>query len=430
MKYKQQVLVLLALLCSMAGFGQYEHQRISLKVVTDSVLARYPVSHQRDDIKQLQSIKDQQLRNANLPVLSLSGQMTIQSDVTALPISLPNMTIPELAKDWYKVNLDLSQLIYDGGQLKQQRAMEEMSSAIKEREVGVQEQTLREHVAKLFFRAILLKRQMQIYESVKRGLRATSEEMSQGVASGAVLETSQKSLQAELLRTHQQQLESEGALHATLAQIAVLSGIELQASDSLVAPFLDASTDTLQTNRAEWWLMQQQKELLNSQLQLIKARRMPVVMAFAQAGYGRPGLNMLDDDFADYYMAGIKFSYKLWDWKSNQREQQMNRLSLHMVDQSVQAYELNQQALFKAKQAEVVQLTKVVESDNEIVALQTDVVHSQRIALNQGVLTAAAYVIEHEKLTRALLAREINLIRLLNSRLELQFINGNFDYNE
>lgn len=150
MKYKQQVLVLLALLCSMAGFGQYEHQRISLKVVTDSVLARYPVSHQRDDIKQLQSIKDQQLRNANLPVLSLSGQMTIQSDVTALPISLPNMTIPELAKDWYKVNLDLSQLIYDGGQLKQQRAMEEMSSAIKEREVGVQEQTLREHVAKLF----------------------------------------------------------------------------------------------------------------------------------------------------------------------------------------------------------------------------------------------------------------------------------------
>jgi hypothetical protein len=47
--------------------------------------------------------------------IDLNAQATYQSDVTSLPISLPNVTVNPPNKDQYRATVDVNQLIYNGG---------------------------------------------------------------------------------------------------------------------------------------------------------------------------------------------------------------------------------------------------------------------------------------------------------------------------
>jgi hypothetical protein len=54
------------------------------------------------------------INKAKLPKIDLNAQATYQSDVTSLPISLPNVTVNPPNKDQYRATVDV-QLIYNGG---------------------------------------------------------------------------------------------------------------------------------------------------------------------------------------------------------------------------------------------------------------------------------------------------------------------------
>jgi hypothetical protein len=55
------------------------------------------------------------INKAKLPKIDLNAQATYQSDVTSLPISLPNVTVNPPNKDQYRTTVDVNQLIYNGG---------------------------------------------------------------------------------------------------------------------------------------------------------------------------------------------------------------------------------------------------------------------------------------------------------------------------
>jgi outer membrane protein TolC len=51
--------------------------------------------------------------------------------VTQLPIKLPNISVDPLSKDQYKVYADISQTIYDGGNIKNQKKLAQAQSEIQ-----------------------------------------------------------------------------------------------------------------------------------------------------------------------------------------------------------------------------------------------------------------------------------------------------------
>ena len=65
------------------------------------------------------------------PQATLNGKATWQSEVTTLPIELPNLDIPTVPKDQYAVNLDINQLIYDGGLTKVLHEIRDLESEFK-----------------------------------------------------------------------------------------------------------------------------------------------------------------------------------------------------------------------------------------------------------------------------------------------------------
>ena len=50
-----------------------------------------------------------------LPQVNLSAQASYQSETSGIDLSFPGINIPRLSKDQYKIQADISQMIYDGG---------------------------------------------------------------------------------------------------------------------------------------------------------------------------------------------------------------------------------------------------------------------------------------------------------------------------
>lgn len=427
---KKIQLTILFVMLSLLLHAQSGQKIIRLQLVIDSAMARYPVSKQQQDFDQVQQLTLQQLNAAFLPGISLNGQMSIQSDVTQLSISMPGFSPPELAKDWYKINLDITQIVYDGGQIKHNKSLEAQQHKIKITELETQENAFKESVSKLYFRALLLKQQIRVFQSMHQSLSATTHEMEAAVENGIVLASGVQQMHVELLRNTSQKLEAEAALEATLAFLNVYSGLQIQPSDSLSSPFIVSQERHFSNQRPEWIGLNLQIEKSGLQQKLIQAKRKPNILAFAQAGYGRPGYNMLDDQFSDYYMIGLRFNYKIWDWKTNQREQSIWQISASIIEKNKQSFEMNQRAAFEAKKAEIQKLKEILTNDSAIVQLQEAISESQRAALKAGILTSAAFLQEVEKLRMALLQHETNKIKLLNAMTELMFITGKMNFDE
>lgn len=417
-------------LISITGFAQEAVKTHQISALLDSALRHYPVSAQRLELEEMRQLTDEQLSSLYLPGIQLNGQVSYQSEVTSLQINFPGFSPPELAKDWYKVNLDVSQLVYDGGQVKQTKNIEDHNYKLKVTEIELMEHTYKEMLSKLYFRALLLRQQKKVYVSINRSLGSTANEMESGVKSGTVLAASLKSIQAEILRNDQLILETEAALDATLEYLSAYSGINIHPDDSLAIPNISLPEAKLVQLRPEWKLLNLQKEKTTLQQTLIKAKRRPGIQAFAQAGYGRPGYNMLEDAFSDYYMIGLRLNYKLWDWKFNKREQLLAKQSGGLVEKSLAAFEINQGAAYNAKKAEIEKIKQIVDNELEIILLQQEIVDSYEASLQQGIITSSVYLLEVEKFTRTLLSVETNRIKLINARAELMFITGKINFNE
>jgi outer membrane protein TolC len=100
----------------------------SAQLTLDSAYAaarrNYPLIKQKDLIRQTTDLTIENLRKGYLPQVSLNGQVSYQSAVTSIDVPVPGIKIDPPSKDQYKVAADVNQLIFDGGQIKQQQVLQ------------------------------------------------------------------------------------------------------------------------------------------------------------------------------------------------------------------------------------------------------------------------------------------------------------------
>ena len=123
LKYMNRLLLLLLLPVSLLA------QEASLDLPTAYNLAQqnYPVIKQKELVAQTASMNIANLNKAFLPQFSLSGQATYQSDVTQINIPIPGLNIDPLSKDQYKLQADVTQLLYDGGSVNLQKNLQHLN---------------------------------------------------------------------------------------------------------------------------------------------------------------------------------------------------------------------------------------------------------------------------------------------------------------
>ncbi|MEL7585664.1 MAG: TolC family protein [Prolixibacteraceae bacterium] len=413
----------LAMLLMLPGTFASAQEPVTLDSCRSWAREAHPFLKQKELYGTINRLKLENNRVANLPRLILNAQATYQSDVTKVNIQMPGVDIPEQAKDQYKAYLDARQNIWDGGLVRAGEILEEAKNQANQQGVEVELYKVQEQVNDLFFNSFILQENLNILERKQETLESRKTRMESGVRNGMILQSDLDLILAELIKIRQQQIELASNRETTLAALAILTGKEIADLQNL-AINTTAVDFHAELQRPELDYFQLQNQSLAASSDLIKRTRNPQVFGFGQAGYGRPGLNMLDTEFNPYYLVGIGLNWKIFDWKANQREQEVVRLQQQMVQTQQQQFERNIQIALDRESKRIQQLSKILESDRELIVLQEQITKSSASKHENGTITTSDYIQDLNAEMAARITFETHKVQLEAAKINYQNIQG------
>ena len=397
----------------------FSQEKLSLEQCYTLAEKNYPLAKQNDLLLKQNTIDLEIINIEKLPKLDFLVQASYQSDVTSLPFSIPVTTVEPPNKDQYKATVSINQLIYDGGFINASLTKKSTSLKTQQKQVEVNLYRLKEQVNQFYFSILLLQEKSALLLAKKKQLETTLNEVKAGIKFGVLLPNSDSILQAELLKIDQQLMEVGLNKTSLMTTLSMLIGIPVSQNIIFDNPEINTKLNH-EIERPELELFQLQKENIDASEQLIDKKNSPKLSGFATGGYGNPGLNMLDNSFQTYYIAGIKLNWNVFDWNSTKKQRQSLQVNKEIIDSEQEVFELNTAMELTQQQSEINKISAFIASDEEIIALRKKILETSRSQLKNGVITSSAFVTELTNLFEA----ENNLS---THRIQLQFAKANYN---
>lgn len=360
------------------------------------------------------------------PNLNLNGQASWQSDVTKMPIPpTPGFTNPVIPNDWYKINLDVNQMIYDGGATSGKKELYDKELNISNQQVQIELYQLKERVTHLYFNTLFLQKNIEILDVLEHNLAVTIKDALLAYENGVVLKSEVDKLKVERVKVAQQKIEKESDMIALTSALSEITGLNIDSYAELQTPEVLIQKFSFVNNRPEYLLLTKQQEKLSVAKKITSVKRKPLLSAFGQAGYGRPGYDMLNNKFDDYYMIGARLSWNIWDWNKVKNEKQILDIQSEIINKKKESFEQNLRADLSKRIQDISKFEKLLSSDNEIVILQENVVETTLSQFNNGTITSTTYLIELNKLAKAKLNQESHSLQLIFAKYQYLTAIGN-----
>ncbi len=400
-------------------------EELSLFDCHQKAVANHPLGLQKTELEQINKLNLDVITSSFLPQFKLNGQATYQSDVVSIDLDIPgvNLDIPSPSKDQYKMTVEVNQMIYDGGLTKNRRNLEKSTYNADVQQVEVDLYGLKEQVNNVFFQLFILKENLALIKVTRQDLEQKLTTVKSGVENGVLLESDQMKLEAELLKLEQSIEELEISVSASRNILSILMGEEI--GDKILSLPENIEVSETDLNRPEYLLFNLQKEKLSSAEKLKASEKMPKVYGFGQFGYGKPGLNMLSDQFDTYYLVGLSLSWNIWDWQKVNKERQVFKIQENIVDTKQSVFDYNININKEKTNGEILKLEKAIIKDNQLIELQNKILTSVSSQLDNGVITSTDYIAQLNAVTHAKISMKTHEIQLVQAKINLKTIQGN-----
>ena len=177
--------------------------------------------------------------------------------------------------------------------------------------------------------------------------------------------------------------------------------------------------------RPELDLFARQNDLLNANSEILKKQRNPKFFGFGQAGYGKPGLNMLNNKFDTYYMVGLGFNWNVLDWKNTSRQQQVLKLQQEIIQTKQENFIRNIDLATDQQKKQINQLYELLVTDQNLIQVRERITKTSASKLENGAITIADYIQDLNAEITSKLTLETHKIQLKEAQVKLENIRGN-----
>lgn len=398
-------------------------QQLTIEECYDKARQNYPLIKQKELVAKSKEFTINNVKSGLLPQISLNGQASYQSDVTRLPGG--SSLVEPLSKDQYKIYVDVNQSIYDGGVVKRNSALQETASQVEDQKIEVELYKIKERINQIYFGALLINEQLAQTELVKKDIETSLLKMESAIRNGTAFRTNADILQAELLRNDQRAVELKAGRKSYLDMLGMFIHQSLNESATLQKPQTLIVQNEPVISRPEISLYNYQSQLYAAQQQLNNTRVAPRVSLFAQGGYGRPGLNMLLNQFDTYYIGGLRFSWNLGGYYNAHRDKQILDLNLQSVNQQTETFLFNTQLSWQQQNNDLSKLRELIQIDEKLIELRVRIKNTAKSQLDNGVITANDYLRELNAEDQAKQNLSVHQIQLLMTQYSQQLTTGN-----
>ena len=365
--------------------------QLSIEACYEKARANYPLIKQYGLIEKTKEYNLSNAAKGYLPQVTFSAQATYQSDVTEIPIDLDaigltGVKIPSVSQDQYKMELALSQTLWDGGAIRSERKALRTQAEVDQRDMDVSMYAINERVNQLYFGVLLAEAQLEQNKVLQAELRRSCEQVSSYIKNGIAQQSDLDAIRVDLLKAKQTEAQFEHTKRAYREMLSRLIGEEIGEETRLVKPEAVRPL-TKENNRPELGLYQAQIQNLEAQDSRITAGIMPKLGLFVTGGYGKPGLDMFEDKFKAYYLAGVKLSWNLGSLYTRKNDRRKIQTGIRSIETQRETFLFNTSLDVAQRNATIDKYIDQLKYDDEIIALRGSVKRASEAKMANGTLS-------------------------------------------
>lgn len=427
---KMKVLILFIATISVADLIQAQ-KVLTLRECYEKAMISNALAGEKEAYSSIWQLKDKNLLKSWLPSLDASGNIIYNSSVIDLSSALGSLPVPGIADaikplphDQYKITLDITQVIYDGGAIKGARALEKADLKLNEKQTETDLYKLRGQINSYYFTLLLLDRQKELLNNYMEIINKRITSMQSALNNGVILKSDIDVLTSEKIKLNQQLSENEIRKLSFQKLLSDLTGSDIDPSTELILPPPTVEL-TRELTRPELQIFDIRKEQLAAGIEVIQSKRMPKAFGFATLGYGNPpGNNFFKDEFDTYYILGAGIKWNIFDWNKAKDEKQIVTLQQGIIERRKADLTDNLTRLLEAKNAEIASMEALIESDIELIAIRKRITSAAESQYDNGTITATELLNEINSERQAVVNHEIHKINLALAKIEYLNISG------
>lgn len=380
----------------------------------------YPIAKQIELLQQKSDYEVDALQTGKLPKIDLVAQGSYQNQVT----TIPNAVLEPVNKDQYRANFDVNQLIYNGGLIDANTKLKVAQTKTQQQQVEVNLYQIKTRINQLYFSILLLQERKEILISKQDQLVSKIKEVNAGIKFGAILPASEKVLEAENLKIKQQLSEIQFDKKRLFENLSSLTFTTVSETVILQKPII-ITEETAANNRPELKYFELQNQQIEASKTVVSKNNLPKINAFGIAGYGNPGLNMVDNSYQPIFMVGLRANWNVFDWNKSKAEKDALSVSADIVATEKETFLLNNSLQLQEMDNEIKKSEEIIKTDTEIIGLREYVEKSANSQLKNGVITASEYLVEFTNLYEAQTNQKLHEIQLALAKANYQVTKGN-----
>ena len=396
----------------------------------------YPLIRQYGLIEKTTELTVANIRKGWLPQVSASAQATYQSDVVAFPEQMQavyqqmGLNMKGLTKDQYRVGIDVSQTIYDGGAISSQKAVARGQGKVQAAQNEVNIYNVRKRVNEMYFSLLMLDEQILLNYDLQELFNGNEQKLASMVRQGTAAESDLQNVKAERLNVVQQATSLESQKRMLQRMLSTFCGIEVK---EVAKPALQASTLTSPQREAvarpEMRLFDAQLNLADAQEKALNSAMMPKLGLFAQGFYGYPGLNMFEDmmrrDWSLNGIIGARLTWNIGALYTRKNDKAKLQLQRDMTESNREVFLFNNNLEQIQQNEDIARFQKLMADDEEIITLRSAVRKAAESKLSHGIIDVNDLVREINAENAARVQQSMHEIEMLKQIYDNKFTTNN-----
>ena len=392
----------------------------------------YPLIRQYDLISRTASLNVENIAKGWLPQVTASAQATLQSDVVSWPEQVKGMyqqlgiDMKGLRKDQYKIAVDVSQMVYDGGTIRSQKELALLQGAVEEAQTEVSMYQVRKQVNEMYFALLLLDEQIRLNSDLQELLSSNERKLASMLKRGTAAESDYNAVKAERLGVSQQATNLQSQRQSLLTLLSTFCGIQVSKVEK---PAAVVPMQSQPTQRPELKLVQAQLNFADAQEKLLDASLKPRLSVFASGFYGYPGYNMFEDMMnRNWSLGGIigaRLSWNIGALYTRKNDKTKIQLQRDRAMNSRDVFLFNNRLDMVRQQNDMDRHRKLMAVDEEMISLRSSVRKAAESKLAHGIIDVNGLVKEINAENAARVQLSVHEIEMLKEIYNLKYTINN-----
>ncbi len=411
-------------------FGFWTIQAQTLDECQQAAERNYPLIKRMDLIRQTTDLNVGNIQKGWLPQLSVMAQSTYQSDVTAFPDQMQalykqmGISMEGLRKDQYRVGIDVQQLVFDGGAIRNQKEMARLQGVVESAQNEVSMYSVRQRVNEMYFALLLLDEQILLNKDLQALLNGNEKKLASLYKKGTAAEVDYLNVKAERLNVEQQMTSLQSQRQTVARMLSVFCGIEVK---KLVKP--EVVGTSAENNRPELRLIDSQIRLANAQERALHSALLPRLGVFASGFYGYPGYNMFEDMIHRKWslngMVGARLTWNIGAFYTHKSDKAKLQLMRQSAENSREVFLFNNNLEQIRQDENISRYRKLMAEDEEIISIRSSIRKAAESKLAHGIIDVNDLVREINAENATRVKRSVHEIEMLKEIYNQKYTKNN-----